>query len=322
MTVLVTGAAGFVGSHVCQALLARGDTVLGVDNLNAYYDVALKRARLDTVCAGNRFTFVEASIADREAMLALADRHRDISGVIHLAAQAGVRYSLVDPYAYVTANVMGHLVMLEMARRLPAVGHFVYASSSSVYGGNTRTPFAVGDPVEQPRSLYAATKRADELMSEAYTHLYGMRLSGLRFFTVYGPWSRPDMAPWIFCKAIFAGETIPIYNLGFARRDFSYIDDIVRGVLACYDQPSPAPGHRLYNLGATRSEDLMRFVHVLERAVGRKARIELKPAQPGDVKETHADIGLTSRELGWVPSTTIEEGVPRFVEWFRQYHGY
>ena len=322
MTVLVTGAAGFIGAHMCQALLARGEVVLGIDNLSAYYDVRLKRARLEALCAGNRFTFAEASIADRAAMLALADRHPGIAGVIHLAAQAGVRYSLVDPYAYVTANVMGHLMMLEMARRLPALRHFVYASSSSVYGGNTRTPFAVGDPVDQPRSLYAATKRADELMSETYTHLYGIRLSGLRFFTVYGPWGRPDMAPYIFCKAIFAGDRIPIYNLGFARRDFSYIDDIVRGVLACFDRPAAQPGHRLYNLGATRSEDLMRFVHVLERAVGRKARIDLLPAQPGDVKETHADIGLTTRELGWAPETTIEDGVPRFVHWFRQYHGY
>jgi UDP-glucuronate 4-epimerase len=322
MTVLVTGAAGFIGSHVCQALLARGDIVLGVDNLNTYYDVALKRARLEQVCAGNRFSFIEADIADRGAVLALADRYPDITGVIHLAAQAGVRYSLVDPYTYVTANVMGHLVMLEMARRLPSLGHFVYASSSSVYGGNSKTPFAVGDPVDHPRSLYAATKRADELMSDAYAHLYGLRLSGLRFFTVYGPWGRPDMAPYIFCEAIFAGETIPVFNLGFARRDFSYIDDIVRGVLACYDRPASAPGHRLYNLGATRSEELMRFVHVLERAVGRKARIELKPAQPGDVKETHADISLTACDLGWAPTTSIEEGVPRFVEWFRRYHGY
>lgn len=321
MTVLVTGAAGFIGAHVCRELLARGESVLGVDSLTPYYDVALKRARLAHLCAGDRFTFIQASVADRAAMQALAVQHADIAGIIHLAAQPGVRYSLIDPYAYVEANVMGHLAILELARQLPARPPVVYASSSSVYGGNTRTPFAVGDPVDHPRSLYAATKRADELMSETYAHLYGLRLTGLRFFTVYGPWGRPDMAPWIFCKAILAGETLPIYNLGFARRDFSYIDDIVGGVLLCHDRPPPGPGHRLYNLGATRSEPLMRFVHLLERAAGRKARIRLEPAQPGDVKETHADIALTTGELGWAPGTTIEQGVPRFVQWFRQYHG-
>lgn len=321
MTVLVTGAAGFIGYHICQALLARGDAVLGFDNLNHYYDPALKQARLAGLRASNRFEFAEGSVADRVRVQQLVEQHPDITGIIHLAAQAGVRYSLVNPYAYVEANVMGHLVMLEIARHLPGLRHMVYASSSSVYGDNTKIPFAVGDPVDHPRSLYAATKRADELMSDTYARLFGLRLSGLRFFTVYGPWGRPDMAPYIFCRAIFAGETIPIYNLGFARRDFSYVDDIARGVLACYDRPAAEPGHRLYNLGAHRSEELMRFVALLERAAGRKARIELKPAQPGDMTETYADIDLTTRDLGWIPTTTIDEGIPRFVHWFRQYHG-
>ncbi|MCW5749308.1 MAG: NAD-dependent epimerase/dehydratase family protein [Alphaproteobacteria bacterium] len=321
MTVLVTGAAGFIGYHVCQALLARGETVLGIDNLSPYYDPALKRARLDGLRASNHFTFVEASVADRGAMRAAVDGHPDVAGIIHLAAQAGVRHSLVDPYAYVEANVMGHLVVLEAARRLPDLRHIVYASSSSVYGANTKTPFAVGDPVDHPRSLYAVTKRADELMSEAYVGLYGLRLSGLRFFTVYGPWGRPDMAPYIFCKSIFAGETIPIYNLGLVKRDFSYIDDITRGVLACYDRPPAGPAHRLYNLGGNRSEDLMQFIALLEQAIGKKAHTELRPAEPGDMPETCADIEATTRELGWAPTTAIEDGVPRFVQWFRQYHG-
>ncbi|HJQ55891.1 MAG TPA: NAD-dependent epimerase/dehydratase family protein [Vineibacter sp.] len=321
MTVLVTGAAGFIGYHVCLVLLARGARVLGVDNLSPYYDPALKAARLKALRDSRGFTFVEASVGDRAAMAGLARAHRDIAGIIHLAAQPGVQHSLVDPFAYIEANVMGHLVMLETARQLPDVKHFVYASSSSVYGANVKTPFAVTDRADHPRSLYAVTKRADELMSEAYASLYGMRLSGLRFFTVYGPWGRPDMAPYIFCRAIFAGETIPIYNFGLVKRDFSYIDDISRGVLACYDQPAASPCHRLYNLGASRGEELMRLIDLLERAIGKKARTELRPAQLGDMPETCADIEATTRDLGWTPSVAIEDGVPRFVRWFRQYHG-
>jgi UDP-glucuronate 4-epimerase len=321
MRVLVTGAAGFIGFHVCQALLARGDDVVGVDNLTPYYDPALKRARLAGLRARPAFAFVEASIADHNAMQAIAEKHGDFAGIIHLAAQAGVRYSLVDPHAYVQANVAGHLVILEMARHMPGLRHVVYASSSSVYGANTKTPFAITDPVDHPRSLYAATKRADELMSEAYASLFGLRLTGLRFFTVYGPWGRPDMAPWIFCKAITSGETLALYNHGKARRDFSYIDDVTEGVLACYDRPPAHSGHRLYNLGASHSEDLMRFLAVMEAAIGRKARIDLQPAQPGDVPETFADVTETTRDFGWVPRTTIDEGVPKFVRWFRHYHG-
>ncbi len=320
MTILVTGAAGFIGYHVCQALLARGEIVLGLDSVTSYYDPSLKRARLKELHNGNRFRFVEASVADRAAMHTLADEHPGITGVIHLAAQPGVRHSLVDPWAYVEANVMGHLVMLETARRLEQLRHLVYASSSSVYGGNQKVPFAVSDPVERPLSLYAATKRADELMSEAYAGLYGLRLSGLRFFTVYGPWGRPDMAPWIFCRSILAGETIPVYNRGLLKRDFSYIDDITQGVLACYDRPPAQPGHRLYNLGASHSEDILHFIALLEEEIGRKAQIELRPAQPGDMAETCADIAATTRELGWTPATSIEAGIPRFVRWFRRYH--
>jgi UDP-glucuronate 4-epimerase len=321
MTILVTGAAGFIGYHVCRALLARGETVLAVDNLNPYYDPALKRARLSRLSDRGQFTFIGASIADRAAMEMIAEQHPEITGIIHLAGQPGVRYSLVNPYAYVEANVMGHLVMLEMARHLPALRHFVYASSSSVYGDAEKTPFAVGDPVDHPCSLYAATKRADELMSEAYARLYRLRLSGLRLFTVYGAWGRPDMAPYIFCKAIFSSETIPVYNFGRSKRDFSYIGDITRGLLACYDNPGSGPGHRLYNLGANRSEELMRFIQLLEQETGRKARIELLPAQSGDVPETYADVDATTCDLGWKPLTTIEEGVPKFVRWFREYHG-
>jgi UDP-glucuronate 4-epimerase len=320
MTILVTGAAGFIGYHVCQALLARGEIVLGLDSLTPYYDPSLKRARLRELHNGNQFSFVEASVSDRAAMQALVDEHPGITGVIHLAAQPGVRHSLVDPYAYVEANVMGHLVMLETARRLQQLRHLVYASSSSVYGGNQKVPFSVSDPVERPLSLYAATKRADELMSEAYAGLHGLRLSGLRFFTVYGPWGRPDMAPWIFCRSIFAGETIPVYNRGLLKRDFSYIDDITRGVMACYDRPPEKPGHRLYNLGASHSEDIVRFIALLEDEIGRKAQIELRAPQPGDMAETCADIAATTRELGWTPATSIEAGIPRFVRWFRQYH--
>jgi UDP-glucuronate 4-epimerase len=321
MTVLVTGAAGFIGYHVCLALMARGTPVLGLDNLSPYYDLALKRARLEGLRSSRQFTFVETSVADRAAMRAVADKHPDIVGIIHLAAQPGVQHSLVDPYAYIEANVMGHLVVLETARLMSRLQHIVYASSSSVYGANAKIPFAAGDRVDHPRSLYAVTKRADELMSEAYASLHGMRLSGLRFFTVYGPWGRPDMAPYIFCRLIFAGETIPIYNLGLVKRDFSYIDDISRGVLACYDRPAAEVGHRLFNLGASRSEDLMRFIGLLERAIGKKARTELRPAQPGDMPETCADIDATTRDLGWTPEVDIEDGVPRFVRWFRQYHG-
>jgi UDP-glucuronate 4-epimerase len=320
MSILVTGAAGFIGSHVARALLARGEQVIGIDNFSDYYDPALKVARLNPLREDRGFTFLEADISDREAILGLADRHLGIDRVIHLAAQPGVRHSLIDPYVYVQTNVMGHLVMLELARRLPALRHFVYASSSSVYGGNRKQPFSVADGVDHPISLYAATKRADELMTETYTHLYGMRATGLRYFTVYGPWGRPDMAPYIFARAIVAGTPIELFHHGEVKRDFSYIDDIVAGTLAILDRPADRPGHRLCNLAAAHSEDVRHFIAQFERAFGRPARIELKPAPPGDMQETSADVSDTMRDFDWQPKVRVEEGVPKFVEWFKAYN--
>src|SRR5262245_44783160 len=256
MSVLVTGAAGFIGSHVARVLLARGETVVGIDNFSDYYDPVLKFARLKPLREDKGFSFLEADVSDRDTMLALADRHRDLDRIVHLAAQPGVRHSLVDPYIYVQANVMGHLVMLELAKQLTGLRHFVYASSSSVYGANRKLPFAIVDRVDQPSSLYAATKRADELMSEAYVHSFGLNATGLRYFTVYGPWGRPDMSPYIFAKAIHDGRPLQVFHLGFVKRDYSYIDDIVAGTLAVLDKPAAAAGHRLYNLGAAHSEDI------------------------------------------------------------------
>ena len=325
MTVLVTGAAGFIGSHLCKALLDRGDQVIGVDNLNDYYDPALKEARLDLLRGRNGFAFHKIDVADRERFVGLAEGHPEITAMVHLAAQAGVRYSLINPYAYVEANVMGHLVVMEACRRLPALKHLVYASSSSVYGANEKQPFAVEDPVNRPVSLYAATKRAGELMSECYGRLYGLPMTGLRFFTVYGPWGRPDMSAYLFADAIFAGRPITIFNQGDMRRDFTYIDDIVAGVVAAVDRPPKAveggPPHKVYNIGNHHPEDLMNFIAVLERACGREAIKEFAEMQPGDVKETYAEISATQRDLGFEPSTSIEEGLPRFVQWYKDYHG-
>lgn len=320
MSILVTGAAGFIGSHVTRALLARGEAVVGVDNFSDYYDPVLKFARLKPLRDDAAFTFVEADISDREAMAALADAHGGIDRIVHLAAQPGVRHSLVDPYIYVQTNVMGHLVMLELARRLKDMKHFVYASSSSVYGGNRKLPFATGDRVDQPSSLYAATKRSDELMTETYSHLFGLRATGLRYFTVYGPWGRPDMSPHIFAKAIHEGRTIELFHLGFVKRDYSYIDDIVAGTLAVLDKPANAPSNRLYNLGASSSEDIVRVIALFEKALGREAKVELKPGDPYDMQETAADISDTTRDFGWTPSVSVEEGIPKFVDWFREYY--
>ena len=325
MTVLVTGAAGFIGYHVGRALLARGTPVIGIDNLNDYYDPALKRARLDRLEAEQGFSFHKLDIADRTAVSALAAREPEIAGVVHLAAQVGVPYSLENPHAYVEANVMGLVVVLEACRCLPKLKHLVYASSSSVYGANRKLPFSVADRVERPVSLYAATKRAGELIAQSYRHLHGLPVTGLRFFTVYGPWGRPDMSYYLFTRAILAGDPIRVFNKGDMRRDFTYIDDIVSGVLAALDRPPAAEDggepQRIYNLGNNRSVELGHFIAVLEKACGREAIKNFEPMQPGDVKETFADIAASRRDLGFEPRTAIEDGLPRFVDWFRDYHG-
>ncbi|MFZ5791253.1 MAG: NAD-dependent epimerase/dehydratase family protein [Pseudomonadota bacterium] len=325
MTVLVTGVAGFIGFHVAQALLNRGERVVGVDNLNDYYSVALKQARLSQLEERGNFAFHRLELAERGAIEALVAGEAEIDRVVHLAAQAGVRYSLQNPRAYVSANLVGHLEVLEACRRLPNLRHLVFASSSSVYGGNTKLPFSETDPVEHPQSLYAATKRADELVCHCYAHLYRLPTTGLRFFTVYGPWGRPDMAAWLFTEAILRGRPIKLFNHGRMRRDFTYIDDIVAGVIAAIDRPPEDRGanapYRLYNLGNHRAEELTRFAAVLERALGRKAAIEPLPMQPGDVPETYADIAAAQADLGFAPRTTIDEGLPRFVAWYRDYHG-
>ncbi|MGG5890626.1 NAD-dependent epimerase/dehydratase family protein [Falsiroseomonas sp. HC035] len=322
MTILVTGVAGFVGSFVAAALLARGDEVIGLDNVNSYYDVALKEARLTRLTSQPGFSFVKVDLADREAVFAaLAEANAGITEVIHLAAQAGVRYSMIDPYAYVASNVMGHVVMLEAARRMPALRHFVYASSSSVYGGNTSLPFRETDPVDLPVSLYAATKRADELMGQAYSHLYGLPQTGLRFFTVYGPWGRPDMAYYSFARAIVAGTPITLYDGGQLKRDFTYIDDIVQGILGCLPHP-PAAGEcaRLLNIGNHRAEKVATLVRLLEEGLGRCAVVQDTPRPVADVEETFADISAIRSLAGFEPRTTLAEGIPRFVSWFRDWH--
>ena len=321
MTVLVTGAAGFIGYHVAAALLARGARVVGIDNLNDYYDVSLKEARLARLSANPDFAFEKLDISDRDAILAFGERHGDIDGIVHLAAQAGVRHSLVDPYTYIQSNVMGQVVMLEMARRLKGLRHFVYASSSSVYGANTEMPFSIAQRVDQPTSLYAATKRADELIAHTYAHLYRLPATGLRFFTVYGPWGRPDMSPMLFAQAIFAGEPIRVFNHGEMWRDFTFIDDIVDGVLRALDRPPQGtPPHAVYNLGNHKSEKLLDYIATLETAIGRKAHMTLEPMQAGDVPKTYADIGATRRDLGYEPTTPISVGIPKFITWYRDYY--
>jgi UDP-glucuronate 4-epimerase len=319
---LVTGAAGFIGSYVSAALLDQGAEVIGVDNLNSYYPVALKRARLARLEGRKGFSFKTLDIADYEALTKLPGLDR-LEAVIHLAAQAGVRYSLQKPFEYASSNLTGHLSILELCRHAPSKPLLVYASSSSVYGGNTKVPFSEDDRVDQPVSLYAATKRADELMSAAYAALYGMKQIGLRFFTVYGPWGRPDMAYWIFTQKILAGEPIRVFNHGDQRRDFTYIDDIVQGVIATATREprlDPARPHRIYNIGNNRPVELLRFIEILETRLGRKAERILEPMQPGDVKETYADIDAISADYGFSPKTPIEVGLARFVDWYLDYH--
>ena len=321
-TILVTGAAGFIGSSVSHALLARGDQVIGIDNLNDYYDVTLKEARLARLTSQAGFTFRKLDVADQEGAHKLADDFPQIDGIIHLAAQAGVRYSLINPYSYVTANVMGQVVMLELARKLKQIKHFVYASSSSVYGGNTKTPFAVEDAVEKPISLYAATKRTDELFGYTYAHLFGIPCTGLRFFTVYGPWGRPDMAAFLFTRNIVADKPIKVFNHGEMWRDFTYIDDIVDGVLRTLDRPAQGtPPVKLYNLGGDKVEKLTDYIRYIELALQRKAVMEMEPLQPGDVPATSADITASRQDLGFQPTTPISVGIPKFVDWYKDYYG-
>ena len=328
--VLVTGAAGFIGAHVCRALLARGETVIGIDSLNAYYQVPLKRDRIAWIGeAGGAFTFIEQDFTDWETLEHALGPHA-IDRIVHLGAQAGVRHSIDNPRAYAQANLVGHLNIMEVARAAKAK-HLVYASSSSVYGGNETLPFRVEDRADRPVSLYAATKRADELMAESYAHLYRLPQTGLRFFTVYGPWGRPDMAMWLFTDAILAGRPIKLFNGGVMQRDFTYIDDIVAGIIAALDYPPVDDGaekaggsratHAIYNIGNNRAEELGRVVALIEAACGREAAKELLPMQPGDVHATYADITAITRDLGFRPTTPIDVGVPAFVDWFRGYTG-
>ncbi len=329
MTTLITGGAGFIGYHLAGALLARGEQVISIDIVNDYYDPKLKRDRIADLKArhGNGFSFLELDFADYAALKEGLEPLR-FDRIAHLGAQAGVRYSIENPHAYVQSNLVGHVNMLEIARGREVP--MVYASSSSVYGGNKTLPFRVEDRADQPISLYAATKKADELMSETYAHLYRLPLTGLRFFTVYGPWGRPDMAMWLFTKAILAGKPIQVFNNGDMRRDFTYIDDIVAGVVACLETPPADDGlpkaggsispHRIYNIGNSRSEDLLRMISLIEESCGRQATRELLPMQPGDVADTFADISAISGDLGYAPTTTIDVGVPRFVDWYKAYH--
>ena len=335
--ILVTGVAGFIGGAVAESLLARGDRVIGLDNLNAYYDPALKRARLErlqALAAPGAFRFHQLDLVDAEALAALFAAKRP-TRVLHLAAQAGVRHSFDNPSLYIQSNLVGFATILEACRH-GAVDHLVYASSSSIYGGNRHMPFSEQDPVNHPVSLYAATKKANELMAHTYSHLYGLPATGLRFFTVYGPWGRPDMAPMLFAKAILAGEPIRVFNNGRMERDFTYINDIVEGVIRCLDKPATAdPGfdplhpdpataaapHRLFNIGNAQPVPLLQFIDLLEQALGRPAIRDLQPMQPGDVPATAADTTALAAWVGFRPSTPIKEGIGRFAAWFRDFHG-
>jgi UDP-glucuronate 4-epimerase len=321
VAVILTGVAGFIGYHVATALLSSGEQVIGLDNLNDYYDPRLKSARLERLRARQGFMFHRVDVADREAVGRIFSDAADTEYVVHLAAQAGVRHSLVDPYAYVQSNVMGHLVILEAARRLNRLRHLVYASSSSVYGANQKLPFSEADRVDAPVSVYAASKRADELMSQAYAHLFGLPQTGLRFFTVYGPWGRPDMAYYSFARAIVSGEPITVYDGGRPRRDFTYIDDIVSGVIGCLERPpGTTPPARLLNIGNHRSESVSTLISLLEQALGRRAVIVDSPQPAADVKETFAAIDAISALTGFTPATPLEAGIPRFAAWFLDWH--
>lgn len=333
MKILVTGAAGFIGSHVSHLLLDRGDEVIGLDNLNDYYDVSLKEARLARLTEREGFRFIRLDVADRAGMAALF-RDAGIERVIHLAAQAGVRHSLEDPHSYIDANVVGFMNILEGCRHHD-IEHLVYASTSSVYGANTKMPFSESQNVDHPLAIYAATKKANELMAHSYSHLFQLPTTGLRFFTVYGPWGRPDMALFKFTRAILAGEPIEVFNYGHHKRDFTFVDDIAQGIVRACDkiaQPNPnwdsndpdpatsnAP-YRIYNIGNNKPVDLLRYIEVLEECLGRKAERELLPLQPGDVPDTYADASALVEEVGYKPDTPVEEGIAKFVEWYREYY--
>ncbi|MBI4030448.1 MAG: SDR family NAD(P)-dependent oxidoreductase [Proteobacteria bacterium] len=327
-TIILTGAAGFIGFHTTQALLAKGNSVIGIDNMNAYYDPALKKARLGRLEGRKGFIFYNADIADRAAMGAIFSEYGPVDAIIHLAAQAGVRHSLSHPFDYARSNLTGQMVMLEAARHCEGLKHFVYASSSSVYGGNTKQPFAVGDPVNEPLSLYAATKRAGELMTQSYSHLYGLPATGLRFFTVYGPWGRPDMAYFSFTRDIIEGRPITVFNNGDMKRDFTWIDDCVAGILGALEHPPAVRGkycigdapHRIFNIGNNRAENLTDFIAAIEKALGRTAEKIMAPMAPGDVRETYADIGASCEIFGFNPATGVAEGIPRFVSWYRDFY--
>ncbi len=333
MKILVTGSAGFIGAALTLELLNRGDIVVGIDNHNDYYDQNLKEARLQQFSEHRNYTHIRTDLADQSAVDACFKEHQP-EGVVNLAAQAGVRYSIDNPLAYIHSNVTGFAHILEACRH-NNIQHLVYASSSSVYGANTKIPFSVYDNVDHPVSLYAATKKSNELMAHSYSHLYGLATTGLRFFTVYGPWGRPDMAPMKFAKAILAGEKIDVYNYGKHRRDFTYIDDIVAGVVKVLDKPAtandnfdaglPSPASstapwRLYNIGNNEPVELMHFIATLESALGKKANLELLPLQPGDVPDTYADVTELIEQFGYKPNTTIEDGVDRFVSWYRSFY--
>ena len=330
MHVMITGAAGFIGSTLAKRLLERGDTVTGVDNLNDYYDVSLKEARLARLTSSSHFSFIKADIADRDVISTLFAGNA-FDSVVNLAAQAGVRYSIENPAAYIDANLVGFGNILEGCRH-NGIGHLVYASSSSVYGSNTKLPFSEKDNVDHPISLYAASKKANELMAHAYAHLYDLPATGLRFFTVYGPWGRPDMALFKFTKGILEGQPIPVYNRGQMVRDFTYVGDIVEGVIRVLDQP-PGKGEgvnepdrsasapwRIYNIGNSSRVQLMDYIQALEKALGRKATLELLPMQDGDVPATQADVSALESDFGYRPQVAVEEGVKRFVEWYRSYY--
>ncbi len=325
MKTLVTGVAGFIGFHTAIRLLDRGGEVVGIDSINDYYSISLKRARLEKLLARDGFSFHKLDLSDRNTYAKTETAIKGVTRTVHLAAQAGVRHSIDHPFDYVDSNLVAHLTILELCRHQPNFEHLVFASSSSVYGGNRKLPFSIEDRTDSPISLYAATKRANEHMSYSYAHLYGLPQTGLRFFTVYGPWGRPDMALYIFADSIINSRPIEVFNHGEMKRDFTFIDDIVTGVVAAHDNPparADGPPYKIYNIGNNRSEPLMRLIGILEGALGRKAEIVQRPMQMGDVKESFADIDAIQTDLGFEPTTSIDVGVPKFVEWFKSYNGY